>query len=261
MDPSTYGPKTEIFKIETACNSLVLQRQGDLLELRNQSGALQSRLDPDRPERLVMSNLQYLVSILLFIPTPRRVLLLGTAAGSLLHFIRHHYSADIVAVDIDGELIDRFQERKILPEPDHRLSYVEEDALSFISRSEDQFDLIFFDIFSGSQSPGWILEKESLLHLHRLLGPRGAMAFNLLIDSDHDFDRFYQNLQSVCARQTLSTPVEDLENTIVFGFNGQLPERGLDWYLQNTLDLSREHGIDYLQILSSIYTSNPQGTI
>lgn len=261
MKQDIYGPNPEYFKLETAYNSLRLERRQERLELRDQRGRLQSRIDLGAPHRLTMKNLQFLVAVLLFVPPPGRILMLGTAAGSLVHFFRHHYPAQIVAVDIDGELVSRLQELGVLPAADDRLAYRTEDALHYVDHRGEQYDLILFDIFDGGRSPVWIRERDNLRRLHRLLSPRGAIAFNLLIDSDSEFSRFYRNLQAVCAQQTLSTPVEDLENTVVFGFRGQLPERGIDWYLQRTLDLSRDHGIDYLQILSRIYTGNPQGTI
>ena len=261
MRKDIYGANNEICKIDTAHNAVILQRRDNRLELRDAAGALQSCLDLDRPHRLAMRNLECLAAVTLFVPPPRRILLLGTAAGSLLHFFRHHYPAELHAVDIDRELIRQLQDRGILPEPDERLTYHHADALRFIDDCEARFDLILFDIFDGSQSPAWLGEKDTLNRLYQLLAPRGALAFNLIIDSERDFSRFYRQLQTLCRHQTLSTPVENLENTIVFGFRDQLPERELDWYLERTLDLSREHGIDYWQILASIYTSNPQGTI
>jgi spermidine synthase len=49
------------------------------------------------------------MSALIFISAPERILVLGTAGGSLLHFLRHYYpQADITAVDIDNDLITQY---------------------------------------------------------------------------------------------------------------------------------------------------------
>lgn len=254
--------KTDIFKIETARNTLELQRRGDQLELRSTDGALQSLIDQEHPHRLTLKNLQYLAAALLFIPPPERILLLGTAAGSLLHFLRYHYpAAAMTAVDFDSELIERMLDLKILPTADEKLSYVHDDAAHFIEHCQDRFDLVLVDIFAGAQSPRWLLEKSSLDLLHRLLTDSGAVVFNLLIDSDHDFTHFYRNLRQVCQQQTLCTAVEGFENTIAFGFRHRLPRREISWYLQRADELSQEHDIDYLPILSAIVTTNPDGTI
>ena len=252
---------SDFCKIDTAHNSLELRRRNGFLELRSIDGAMQSLIDLNKPHRLGLKNLEFLVAVLLFITPPRRILLLGTAAGSLLHFLRHHYEVDLVAVDRDTELIETMLGLDILPAADDKLSYVHDDALHFIEHCQDRFDLVLIDIFDGAQSPRWLLENKALEQIARLVNPFGAMAFNLLIDSNHDFTQFYRNLRLVCQRQTLCTSVEGFENTIVFGFRDQLPQRELSWYLEHSLDLSREHAIDYMQILSAIYTTNPDGAI
>jgi spermidine synthase len=200
LNQGIYEPNWEFCKIETAHNSLQLERRGSFLELRDPAGRLQSRIDPNEPQRLIMENLELLVSVILFIPPPRKILLLGTAAGSLLHFFRNHYPAQIVAVDIDAELISQLQKLEVLPDADDRLAYETQDAFHFVDNCAESYDLILFDIFDGGQSPAWILERDNLHKLYRLLSPEGALALNLLIDSDSDFSRFYRNLQSVCAQ-------------------------------------------------------------
>ena len=100
------------FKIETAHNSIHLVYDRDRLELRGRDKALQSVINLGKPQQLELANLEYLMSVLLFMPAPRRVLMLGTAAGSLLHFLQHHFpQADITAVDIDAELIEPHAEQ------------------------------------------------------------------------------------------------------------------------------------------------------
>ena len=180
------------------------RRRGDFLELTDPAGTLQSCIDPDKPHRLIMENLKLLVSVLLFIPPPREILLFGTAAGSLLHFFRNHYPAQIVAVDIDEELISNaatgsFTRRR------QSTGYRGEDALGSSTIAEnvrphpDRY-------FRGGRHPPWIRERQNLQRLVRLLSPHGAAAFNLLIDSDHEFSRFLPKSAIGLRQQTLSTP-------------------------------------------------------
>ena len=249
------------FKLETAHNSLQLRQVKGCLELTDQRGWLQSSVDLEQPDRLIMPNLQVLISVILFIPPPAKILLLGTAAGSLLHFLRHHLSAQITALDIDEALISQLLKIGVLPQEDERLAYQVADAFEYIQSCDDQFDLILVDIFSAGQSPKWMRVPEHLRHMHRLLRPEGAVAFNLLIGSDTDFSIFYRYLQAIFRQQTLSLSMRQLENTIAFGFRNRLPRRGTDWYLQSAAQLSQQHGIDYLTTLADIYAGNPQGVI
>ena len=108
------------FNIITAYNNISAEYHDRQLELRSGDDALQSVIDLQNPFRLCLKNLEYLMAILLFIPEPRRILILGTAAGSLLHFLRHHYpQAEITSVDIDAELIETLKSRAILPPKRH----------------------------------------------------------------------------------------------------------------------------------------------
>jgi spermidine synthase len=186
--------------------------------------------------------------------------MLGTAAGSLLHFLRYHYpQADITAVDIDNQLIEQLLKLDILPPADDRLTYICDDAQQIIKRSEANFDLVLVDVFNGVQSPPWLLEKTSIQQLHDLLNDNGALALNLLIDSDHDFRLFNLAVRRQFQQQTLCLPVSGLENKIVFGVRGKTAARDMTSNLQAALELSTQLGIDFMPILSVIYNTNPVG--
>ena len=252
--------ETKNFKIETAHNCINLHQQEGRLALRSNDNALQSLVDLQNPHKLELRNLQHLMSVLLFIPEPERVLMLGTAGGSLLHFLRHYYpQADITTVDIDVELVEKMLQMKVWPPAGAGLTYVYDDAARFILSCDQDYDLILIDVFTGAQSPGWLLEKKYINGIYHLLSERGAAAYNLLIDSEHDFKLFYRDLRLVFNRQTLCLPVKDFENTIAFGIRHPVPERDMAWYMQHAMTLSERLGIDFLQILSVIYNTNPVG--
>ena len=248
------------FKIETIYNSIHLVYHRDRLELRGQDKSLQSVVNLDKPHHLELRNLEYLMSVLLFVAAPQRILMLGTAAGSLLHFLRYHYpQADITAVDIDNELIERLLELDILPPADDRLTYICDDAQQFIKRSGQSFDLLLVDVFNGAQSPPWLLETASIQQLHDLVSNHGALAFNLLVDSDHDFRLFTRAVRQQFQQQTLCLPVGGLENRIVFGVRSRSVARDMTSNMQTALDLSEQLEIDFMPILSVIYNTNPVG--
>jgi len=252
--------KQQNFKIETVYNSLQgIYHQGKL-ELRGKGRSLQSVINLETPHRLELSNLEHLMSVLLFTPAPGRILMLGTAAGSLLHFLRHHYpQAHITAVDIDKNLVGRLLQLDILPAADERLSYLFTDARDYIEHCQQAYDLLVVDVFDGAQSPSWLLTNSSIRQLHRLVCANGALAFNLLVDSDHDFRQFYRELRQQFQQQTLSLPVAGLENRIVYGVRAKYVARDMNANLQTALELSARLDIDFMPMLSLIYNTNPVG--
>jgi spermidine synthase len=248
------------FKINTNYNSIHLVNHQGRLELRSQDKSLQSVINLDKPHHLELRNLEYLMSVLLFMAAPQRILMLGTAAGSLLHFLRYHYpQADITAVDIDNELIEQLLELDILPPADDRLTYICDDAQQIIKRSEQSFDLVIVDVFNGAQSPSWLLETTSIRQLHDLVSINGALAFNLLIDSDHDFRLFNRAVRQRFQQQTLCLPVAGLENKIVYGVRRKSAASDMTSNMHTALELSAQLDIDFMPILSVIYNTNPVG--
>ena len=248
------------FKLETAHNRINLHQQRNCFELRSEDNALQSRIDLSQPHRLGLKNLEHLMSVLLFIPEPKSILLLGTAAGSLVHFLRHYLpDSELTALDIDADLVETMLQMDILPPAGNGLSYVYADAAHYLANCDAQYDLILVDIFSGARSPPWLLAKNSIDQLYRGLGGNGAVAFNLLIDSEHEFKKFYRDLRRVFGGRTLCQPVQGFENTIAFGIRHRPPLRDMAAYLRLATELAQKYELDFLPILSVIYNTNPVG--
>ncbi|MDJ0778304.1 MAG: hypothetical protein QNJ85_10600 [Gammaproteobacteria bacterium] len=245
------------FKLETPYNRLWVRRRNGLLELCSHDNALQSVIDLEQPERLCLRNLECLLGILLFVPLPRRVLVLGTAAGSLIHWLRHYLDAKVVSVDIDGELVTRMLELGALPPADARLAYVEADARDFLAGTTEHFDLILADVFSGARTPPWMMHGDTAELLRRRLADAGGLAYNLLIPSEHDFRRFYTELRRVFERRTLCLPVTDFENTIAYALRDAPLVADLDTCRARALELGEKLGIDFMRILAAIYNTNP----
>jgi spermidine synthase len=248
------------FKIETAYNSIHLVYDRGQLQLRSRDKALQSVINLETPQQLELANLEYLMSVLLFVTAPRRILMLGTAAGSLLHFLQYHYpQAEITAVDIDTELIEQLLQLEILPPASSKLSYLCDDAAHFLAQSKQEFDLVLVDIFHGSQSPRWLLQKSSIQQLYERTASGGALAFNLLVDSEHDFRIFCRDLRQRFHGKTLSLPVAGLENKIVYGIRNPAAAGDMSANMRRAQALSAQLGIDLVTILSVIYNTNPVG--
>ncbi len=245
------------FKLETAYNRLRIRRRDGLLELCSHDNALQSVIDLECPQRLCLRNLECLLGILLFLPLPRRVLLLGTAAGSLIHWLRYYLDASIVSVDIDAELVAKMLELGVLPPADPELEYVQADARDFLTRTSARYDLILADVFSGARTPPWLMQGDTGELLRSRLTDSGGLAYNLLIPSEHDFRRFYTELRRVFARRTLCLPVPDLENTIAYALRGSPLASDLGTCRARALELGDSLDIDFLRILSAIYNTNP----
>ncbi len=251
-------PYTNIFKAKTTHAAITIRQNGSLLELYSGDGALQSAINLDAPHKLELKNLSCLMGILLFIPEPKEILLLGVGGGSLIHFFRQHYpNCLITAVDIDADLLEIMHQHMLLPEADDRLSYIIDDAFNYLNHCDHYFDLIICDIFINNQSPQWLLKTSTIQNLHNMINREGGLASNLLINSDNEYRHFYRDLRRVFRQQALCLPVDELDNTITFGFRSEILLHDMTRYIQKAMQLSEQPGVNYMEILSEIYASNP----
>ena len=189
--------------------------------------------------RLLMENLIYLMGILLFIPAPRNILLLGVGGGALVHYFCHYLpDSSINAVDYDAELLQIARERMKLPPADATLEYVVQDAAEFIQRCPRAYDLIVVDIFDAGLTPPWLLQQPLNQQLQQCLSKQGALAYNLLLLSEQRFNRFQQMLDRLCGQQTLYLQMEDYENYLAFCLNFKPARRSLNRQLQHCAAVS-----------------------
>ena len=251
------------FSTDTSHASVRIERHGDQLQLKfaSDTQAIQSCIDLHQPHRLVMENLRYLMGILMFLPEPQRILLLGVGGGALVHFLRYYLpEADITAVDYDAELLAVAHEHLELPRKDDRLHYAVADAREYLEHSRKQFDLIVVDIFDSGRTPGWLTTPQTIELFRSGLSDRGGIAYNLLMSGERDFSAFYRHLRRAYTRQTLCLETEDYENLLVYGLNFRLEQQDMTHWLQHCLPLSERYGLPFAQILQVIYNINPAGS-
>lgn len=230
-----------------------------LLKFDSDLEAIQSAIDPDNPQQLIMQNLQYLMGILLFIPPPEKILMLGVGGGSLIHFLRHYLpEATITGIEYNGELLSIAQKQMGLPGPDETLEYVVSDAQAFIGQCQDQYDLIIVDLFDGGISPDWALQKDFTEKLKNRLSKQGALAYNLVVETEDDFSRFYQTLRLAFQQQTLYMDTEEYENILVYAANFPSQQKSIEDFITLAQTGSEKYDIPFNHILSRIFDINPQ---
>lgn len=254
-------PKKILHHGSTDYGELWIEQLGDKLQLRFDNQSLQTQIDRQQPHKLVMTNLLYLMGILIFIPPPRDILILGVGGGAIIHFFQYYLpGVNITGVDYDAKLLDLAQRHLGLPQPGERLSYVTDDAKSFVSSNTGQYDLIVVDIFDGSQSPNWMLQQDFMRSLKNRLSPSGAIAFNLLVESENRFKRFYQSLRQQFSQKSIYIENDNYENRLLYAFNGDLRKRSMEEYLRQCQALAEDYDVPFMQIMAAIYDNNPQGS-
>jgi predicted O-methyltransferase YrrM len=115
---------------------------------------------------------------------PRRIAVLGTAAGTVARAYAHYFPATrIDAVDIDGELF-RLGERWFGLRPGPRLRTIADDARPFLRRTRARYDAIFVDAYRQPYIPFYLTTREFFALARARLAPGGVVVVNVGHPSD-----------------------------------------------------------------------------
>jgi len=220
--------------------------------------ATQSAINLKQPHKIILQNLEYSLGCLMFMPKPKKILLLGVGGGSLIHFFRHYCpKASVTGVDIDDALLTTMHESFLLPHADALLSYEIADAQTWVKHDTNKYDLIIVDLFNEQTMPEWVIEKEFMHDLKNLLVPTGAVTWNTLIATDQEFNHFYGNLRATFQQHTLCLAAEDYENTIAYSFNYRLEQSDMGHLIQLAQQNTEHYELPFHEILSVIFNTNP----
>jgi spermidine synthase len=188
--------------------------------LQSVGGSFQSLMDLEDPSRPLLPSTQTLLAALIFNPTPQRILNLGLGGGTHERFINTHLPAAIcTSVESDTNVLTVARQYFHLPKG---WPVVVENAAGLIRHSNQNYDLIFCDIFEGWRHPDCLYDEDFYRHCHRSLSPRGAMAINLVPGSEKDMLKVLQAVRSAFSH-TILTDIPSNQNIVVYALRQPPP--------------------------------------
>jgi spermidine synthase len=173
-----------LLRTETRFNDIMVIQNGqfrDLWFVRNNEFFLQSRIDWENPQSLVLVYSEMTLAHLLFQPEPKRVLVIGLGGSVIPNFYRKYFpSAWIDAVDIDGKVIDAAKKYFFLRESS-QLKVHEGDGRVFVQSKigKEKYDFIVLDAFKSGSIPYHLKTAEFYKELQSILAPGGVVSSNL----------------------------------------------------------------------------------
>jgi|GEM_PF-2507315 len=159
---------------------------------------------------------------------PRRILLLGLGAGSMVKFIAHHFpNVHIDAVELRPRVTHLAQTYFMLPEQSKRFRVFHTTAENFIETwNQPEYDLILVDLFltAGRKNINVNLEKH-LVQLEQMLARGGSICFNTL-GINYTAYPGYAELKKLFKNRLNIIDVES-SNTVLLGLKN-LPSHTVD---------------------------------
>jgi spermidine synthase len=132
-----------------------------------------------RPNQLLLAYSRAMMCFALFVPRPRRILMVGLGGGSLAKFCYHHFpQARITVIELRADVI-ALREQFCVPPDDHRFRVIEADAALYLAGVPDSADVLLLDGFDAAGLPPALTSSKFYADCRRALCDDGVLAVNV----------------------------------------------------------------------------------
>lgn len=188
---------------------------------------IQGAMRVARPWSLELEYTREMMAALLLRPVqeypdgPRKVLLVGLGAASLVKFLyRHRPNCRMTVVEINPEVVATAYQSFKLPDDASRLRIDVDDGAAWMDRESGRYDLILVDGFDAKARPGPLDTVEFYTNCRRRLAPDGLFVVNLL-GHNRGFTNSLGRISQAFEGRSLVFPSCDSGNAICFAATGQ----------------------------------------
>jgi spermidine synthase len=220
------------------------------------SDTIQSSMRLARPNDLELAYTRSMMAFLLFVPPPRRVLMVGLGGGSLAKFVYHRLPEAVTEVlEVNPQVVAIARRLFELPAADQRLIVRVCDAAPFIAGEGGAFDAILVDGYDGDSHVEELATVEFYGSCRRRLASGGVLVVNLW-GSDRRFDDTLGCIEAAFPSGTLCLPAEKPGNIIVFAFRD--PPAALRWdeLEGRSRELEARYGLEFGRFVRGLRTMN-----
>jgi len=165
-------------------NDIYVMQKGSKREMwfrKKNDFFLQSRIDINQLDTLILVNTKMLVSALLLQPVPRSILMIGLGGCAVSNFLSRLYpQSTIDVVEIDQKVIDISKNFFYLNETSNYKVH-HDDGRRFVRKMSGRktYDLIYLDAFKGGLIPFHLKTIQFYEDVNEILSSRGVVGSNL----------------------------------------------------------------------------------
>jgi len=245
-----------LLKSARGAESVYVTERFGVRSLHIGSDTIQSSMRLARPNDLELAYTRSMMAFLLFIPLPRRVLMVGLGGGSLAKFVYHRLPGAVTEVlEVNPQVVSIARRLFELPAADARLTVRVCDAAQFIAAAAGGFDAILVDGYDGDSQVPELATQEFYANCRRRLERGGVLVVNLW-GSDFRFDDNVERIESAFPSATLCLPADKPGNVIVFAFRD--PPAALQWdeLARKAHELEPSYGLEFSRFVDSLRRMN-----
>lgn len=181
--------------------------------------AVQSQMNPAKPDSLTLGYTRTMMGCLLFNPKPKHITMLGLGGGSLAKYC-HRYLADanITAVEINPDII-ALRNTFAIPNDSSRFHIHCGDGAEFIANPPATTDLLMVDGFDVTGQAPSLCTQRFYNDCYKALGKHGILVVNMCGDG-RQIALYVSRIRHSFANSVVVIPSEDCDNQIVFAVKG-----------------------------------------
>ena len=180
---------------------------------------IQSRMQLDDPDALDLDYTRTMMGFLLFVPDPRRILMVGLGGGSLAKFCHQHLpQARITAVEINPQVI-ALRDDFLVPPDGPRFEVVQDDGARAVRRATG-VQVLLVDGFDETGMPEGLASQRFFDDCHQALAPGGLLVVNLHM-GDVRYSSLLDRLRRSFEGAVLVVEDDEQSNCIAFASQSQ----------------------------------------
>jgi len=183
---------------------------------------------------------------------PRKVLLIGLGAASLLKFLyRNRPLAHITVVEIEPDVVAAARQFFKLPEDTRRVNMIIGDGAEYVLNCDKKFDLIMVDGFDENAHTGALETLPFYQACRARLNSDGVLAVNMLTRS-RGFEATVALIAEAFDDRSLVFPSCESGNAIAFAAAGDPIALSFDDLKESALELKEQTGLNLLPTLTRL---------
>lgn len=223
------------------------------------SDTVQSAMRVSAPNELELAYTRAMMGFLLFLPDPKKILMIGLGGGSLAKFVYHKLPcASTRVVEINPRVVAAARSHFYLPEPDERFRLVIGDGAEYVKAHPASADVLMVDGYDSNCQVEALASQSFYDDCASALKEDGVLVVNLW-GSDRLFDVYLKRIEASFDGLVLCMTTSRHSNIIVFGFKRspgsprwqELKERGKR--------LESEYGLEFPKFVEALRDLNLHG--
>ena len=208
------------------------------------------------PLRLALSYTRAMLSALLLIDIPKRILIIGLGGGSMAKFLFHHFpQSHIDAVEYRENVMKLAHAYFQLPQ-DSRLTTHIQDAGDFVYCTDpaayNEYDLILVDAYDAEDMSFAVSGQHFYQACQQRLSPTGVLATNLWANGSINIKDTFKALKKSFSGSIFQLPITEKDNVIAIASNQTINYRQLRPMEARAKNLETQMNIEFPAFLRTL---------